>query len=343
MATVNEPVEPQQNIETPLIAHSPKVAVVIPCYRVKQHIMGVLASIPPVADVIFCIDDACPDGSGQHIADNCRDARVQVITHENNLGVGGSVKTGYRAAIEAGCDIALKIDGDGQMDPDLVPGFLQLITSGKCDYSKGNRFFRIEDVRQMPGLRIFGNAVLSFFAKLSTGYWNIFDPTNGYTALHLSVLDLVDLEKVSDRYFFETDLLFRLNIAKCVVREVPMAAKYGQERSGLSETGAILPFVAGHLKNFFKRIFYSYFLRDFHVASVQILLGPLLLFAGILFGGYHWMQSINTGETATAGTVMIAAVLILTGLQLNLSALSYDMNNVPRDAIHPNLAGSTDT
>ena len=248
------------------------------------------------------------------------------------------MKVGYRAAHAAGYDVAVKVDGDGQMDPRHILTLLHPIALGVSDYTKGNRFFNIEDVRAMPYVRLFGNAALSFASKLSTGYWNVFDPTNGYTALHLSVIDLITLDKVADRYFFETDILFRLNIARCAVRDVPLVALYGDERSGLRIARIFFPFLFGHIRNFCKRIFYSYFLRDFHVASIMILLGPSLLIAGLVFGGYRWWLSISTGVPATAGTVMIGALLILTGLQLTLTAVSYDVANVPKDAVHPLLA-----
>lgn len=311
-----------------------KVAVVVPCYQVSECVLAVISRVPSEVDRVYCIDDACPEGSGRHIETHCCDPRVRVIYHEQNRGVGGAVKTGYQAARSDGCDVAVKIDGDGQMDPALVPVFVRPIALGLCDYTKGNRFFRLEDAHSMPHLRLFGNAALSFCAKLSTGYWRLFDPTNGYTALHLSVLDLVPLEKVTDRYFFETDLLFRLNISRCVVRDVPMTAVYGNERSSLTIWHIILPFLGGHLRNFFKRIFYNYFLRDFHVASIEFVLGPLLLISGVAFGGYHWWLSIKSDEPATAGTVMISGLLIIVGMQLLLSALNFDLSNTPETTLH---------
>ena len=312
-----------------------KLAVVVPCYEVKKQILNVIAAVPDEVDLIICVDDCCPENSGSLVAEKyAGSARVRVINNSENLGVGGAVKAGYLAAREAGCDIAIKIDGDGQMDPALIPAFVHPIARGLCDYTKGNRFFRIEDVRKMPGIRLFGNAILSFLAKLSTGYWNIFDPNNGYTAIHLRILDLISLRKVADQYFFECDLLFRLNVARCTVRDIPMVASYGEEKSNLKIWRILFPFAFGHFRNFFKRIFYSYFLRDFQVASLQILLAPPLLIAGMLFGGYHWWLSITTGVPATAGTVMLAALLALSGLQLMLAALAYDLASVPRDAIH---------
>lgn len=319
-----------------------KVAVVIPCFKVRGEVLAVIAKIPSHVDRIFCVDDACPDRSGALVKEQCRDPRVEVIFHEINKGVGGAVKTGYIAARLAGCDVAVKVDGDGQMDPRLIGSFVRPIALGQADYTKGNRFFRIEDVRTMPRLRLFGNAVLSFLSKLSTGYWNLFDPTNGYTALHLSLLDLIPLRKVSDRYFFETDLLFRLSCVRAVARDVPMVAVYGSEQSSLNVGRVLWPFLAGNLKNTVKRIFYSYFLRDFHVASIEFILGPLLLAGGAGFGAYHWWHAAMAGQVATAGTVMIGALLIIVGMQLTLAALSFDVSNVPSQPQHPMLAALRD-
>lgn len=311
-----------------------RVAVIVPCYRVTAHVLHVLKEIPPIVEGIFCVDDACPDKSGRLIEQTSTDPRVRVIYNEHNLGVGGAVKAGYRAAAAGGFDVAIKIDGDGQMDPHLIPRFIAAIASHSCDYAKGNRFFRIEDVRRMPKLRIFGNAILSLLSKISTGNWHIFDPTNGYTALHLATLDLLDLDKVANRYFFETDLLFRLNLARCVTRDLPMTAKYGDEISNLRISRIVLPFLWGHIRNTVKRIGYTYFLRDFHATSVTLVLGPPLLSGGVVFSLYHWWRSIHAGIPATAGTVMICALLLISGAQLLLSALAFDISNVPRDPMH---------
>lgn len=317
-----------------------RVAVVVPCYRVKAHVLDVLKEIPPIVEGIFCVDDACPEKSGLFIEQVNADPRVLVIYNENNLGVGGAVKVGYRAAAARGFDVAIKIDGDGQMDPRMIPRFIAAIATHSCDYAKGNRFFRIEDVRQMPKLRIFGNAILSLLSKLSTGNWHIFDPTNGYTALHLATLDLLDLDKVADRFFFETDLLFRLNLARCVTRDLPMTAKYGEEISNLRVSRIVLPFLWGHLRNTVKRIGYTYFLRDFHATSVTLVLGPPLLLGGIVFSLYRWWRSFHDGIPATAGTVMICALLLISGAQLLLSALAFDIGNVPREPMHLVLQNS---
>jgi hypothetical protein len=186
-----------------------RIAVVIPCYRVREQVLDVIRRIPSNVSLIVCVDDQCPDGSGRWLTEECRDPRVRVITHEENQGVGGAMVTGYQAALAAGADVVIKVDGDGQMDPALIPRFIQPIADGIADYAKGNRFYRPESLHSMPLVRLVGNALLSFVAKASTGYWRVFDPTNGYTAIHATALRLIPLEKISRRYFFETDMLYR--------------------------------------------------------------------------------------------------------------------------------------
>ena len=322
---------------TPRKLSSDKIAVVIPCYKVERHILALLERMPPLVDHIYCIDDACPNGSGKLIEEQCRDPRVRVIFHDKNQGVGGAVMSGYRAAYKDACAIAVKVDGDGQMDPALIPRFVAPILKGQCDYAKGNRFYSIDHARQMPIVRLLGNALLSFFAKLSTGYWNLFDPTNGYTAIHLSLLELLPLDKIARRYFFESDMLFRLNANRCVVRDITMRAHYGDERSGLKIFRVIPSFLAGHGKNLVKRLFYNYYLRDFQVASIEFVVGPILLLIGVVYAAYHWRLALSTGVPATAGTVMIGGLQIILGVQFILSALHFDISNIPTDPIYPSL------
>lgn len=235
----------------------PKVAVVIPCYKVKNHILGVIGGIGPEVVRIYAVDDCCPDGSGDFIEANCSDERVIVLRHSENQGVGGAVMSGYRAAIDDDMEVIVKVDGDGQMDPSLIPDFITPILAGEADYTKGNRFFDLEEIRAMPRMRLFGNAMLSFMTKLSSGYWDLFDPTNGYTAIHVTVARHLPFKKISNRYFFETDMLFRLNTIRAVVVDVPMNAKYVDEVSNLKISKIIGEFLAKHVRNFSKRIFYS--------------------------------------------------------------------------------------
>lgn len=314
------------------------VAVVIPCHRVSRHILPLLAAIGREVRHIVVVDDRCPENTGALVAALCRDPRVTVVTHDVNQGVGGAVISGYRRALELGARIVVKLDGDGQMDPALIPNFIGPIIDGQADYTKGNRFTNIEDVRAMPPARLFGNAVLSFFTKASSGYWTLFDPTNGYTAIHAAVLERLPLDKIDRRYFFESDMLFRLGTVRACVMDVPMTAVYGDEESGLKIGRVLGPFLRCNLANCAKRIVYNYALRDFSIASVQLVLGLAMLAFGLVFGGCAWAQSIHSGATASTGTVMLAGLPVIVGMQLVLSFLAFDIAATPGRALHPLLS-----
>ena len=313
------------------------IAVVIPCFRVRAHILGVIERIGNEVERIYAVDDACPEQSGAFIEQHCGDARVRVLRHPVNQGVGGAVMTGYLAALADGLDCVVKIDGDGQMDPALLPLFVVPIAAGRADYCKGNRFYHPEDALSMPWARLVGNMGLSFLSKLSSGYWSVFDPTNGYTAIDVRVLGELRLDKVAARYFFESDLLLRLNLIGAVVQDVPMRAVYADEVSNLKLGSALPRFAWGHLKNIGKRVFYNYYLRGFSVASVELVLGLLLMLFGVVFGALHWFAADSGATPATAGTVMVAALPIIVGVQLLLSFINFDVHVEPRQPIGPML------
>jgi len=306
-----------------------RIGVVIPCYNVSAHICDLIRKISDDVDTIFVVDDGCPEKSGALVESSFTDPRIRVIYHETNQGVGGAVLTGYRAAIDEGVDIIIKVDGDGQMNPALIPVFIAPILDGDADYTKGNRFMEIETIRPMPIIRIVGNAGLSFFTKLSSGYWNLFDPTNGFTAISSKVAERLPIEKISQRYFFESDILFRLNILRAVVIDIPMFAKYQNEQSNLKVSREFFRFLIQNLLNFFKRIAYSYFIRNFNYATIELLLGLPLLSFGAIFGMIRWIEPLQPGILASPGTVMVAALPIIIGLQLLLGFINYDMANVP--------------
>ena len=169
------------------VESAPRIAVVIPCYRVRDQILQVVAAIGDEVDRIYVVDDSCPDKSGDFVEANATDDRVSVLRNASRLGVGGATLSGYRRALEDGCEVIVKLDGDGQMNPGSIPRLIDPVLSGTADYAKGNRFFRLEDLRGMPWVRLVGNGILSFLTKLSTGYWDLFDPTNGFTAIHATV------------------------------------------------------------------------------------------------------------------------------------------------------------
>ena len=317
-----------------MISSTVKIGVVIPCFKVREHILNVIETIGPEVSKIYVVDDCCPEASGNYVNSSCKDTRVTIIFHKQNLGVGGAVMTGYQAAIKDDIDIIVKVDGDGQMDPRLIPDFISPILAGEADYTKGNRFFNLENIGSMPIIRLLGNAALSFMTKLSSGYWDLFDPTNGYTAIHRDVARYLPFKKISCRYFFETDMLFRLNILRAVVVDIPMNAKYGDEVSNLKITKIIGEFLVKHVRNFIKRIFYNYYLRDMSLASIELPLGFFMMLFGAAFGGYHWINSAQKDLSTPAGTVMISAVSLLMGLQFTLAFIASDISSIPRRPLH---------
>lgn len=316
---------------------SAKVAVVVPSYRVKAHILDVLARMGPEVHAVYVVDDACPDQSGAFVQAHCSDPRVKVVFNEVNQGVGGAVMRGYREAVAEGCDVVVKVDGDGQMAPELLPQFIAPILEGYADYTKGNRFFDLAEISQMPKMRLFGNAALSFMSKFSSGYWDVFDPTNGYTAIHARVIEHLPMDKISKRYFFESDMLFRLNTLRCVVLDVPMDAVYGDEKSNLKIQSVVMDFLFKHGRNYLKRIFYNYFLRGMSAASLELVFGLVLFAFGLVFGLSQWYASASQQEATPAGTVMLAALPVLVGFQMLFAFLTQDIQSVPRTPIHKRL------
>ncbi|MGE4218739.1 MAG: glycosyltransferase family 2 protein [Alphaproteobacteria bacterium] len=308
-----------------------KIAVVLPCFRVARHLEAVVSGLPARIDRILVVDDACPEGSGdlaQALAS--RDARVEVIRHAVNRGVGAATVTGYRRALELGCEIVVKMDGDGQMDPDRLPDLLEPVLSGRVDYAKGNRFKHVAALRTMPRLRLFGNSLLSFLVKAASGQWSVMDPTNGFTAIHARALETIALDRLSPRYFFECDLLIALGTAGLPVEDVAMPARYGAEDSSLRIGQVLAEFPPLLLHRFFQRILVRYFVADFTVVSLYLLLGLPMLGWGIGWGLTEWTESVRSGVTRSAGTVMVAALPTLLGFQLLLQAVAQDIRNTPQ-------------
>lgn len=312
------------------------VWLVIPCYKVRDHILKVIARTPPWVEGIVCVDDACPDGSGDFIEAQTRDPRVRVLRLPQNQGVGGATMAGYAEAARLGGRILVKVDGDDQMDLAYLPQLVAPILLGEADYAKANRFTSISHLQSMPRVRIFGNAGLSFLAKLSTGYWTSFDPTNGFTAIEASVARLVTQKRVAKRFFFETDLLYHLGTLRAVVRDVPIPARYGDEVSNLSVRSVVAPFALRHLQNFVRRVLGQYFVRDFNVATLELIFGAAFLAFGALYA-LHWIAVREPGQAASAGVVMAAALPVIIGVQLLLQAMNFDVVNVPTRPIHPYL------
>ena len=307
-----------------------QIWVVIPAYKLTHDVIKLIESIPKIVSKIVVVDDACPNNSGKTIEKLCKDSRVSVLYNERNLGVGGAVKKGYKHALENGATVVVKLDGDGQMDPTEISKLVAPLLNLEADYTKGNRFYSLASLKIMPRNRLIGNAVLSVMSKFSTGYWNIYDPNNGFTAISRNALENLDLNQISDSYFFESDMLFRLYCNRAIVRDIPMRSIYGKEKSNLSISNVTFEFFFKHMRNSIKRFFYAYILRDASVATLELPLGLILLLFGIGNSAITWSESISTGVPSNPGTVMLSGLAILTGTQFVLAFISYDVSNVPR-------------
>lgn len=316
-----------------------QIFVVIPAYKASWSIMGVLARIGPEIHTIYVVDDACPQATGQHVLAHNKDPRVHVLFNQENKGVGGATKAGYVAALQGGADIIVKIDSDGQMAPEILLQIAGPVIRSEADYSKGNRFWNVEDVRAMPPVRIIGNAAVSFFSKISTGYWRLFDPANGYTAISASALRSLPLHKIADRYFFESDMLFRLALAHRRVADVPMTAVYGEETSGLKIGHTLFTFLGRYAKNTFKRIALEYAIRDFNVASMALLVALTTLPWGLLHGVWMLVSGWMSGEPSQTGSIVLTAILLIVGYVSLMNFFAFDYAKSPILSVAKDEAG----
>jgi dolichol-phosphate mannosyltransferase len=305
-----------------------RIAAIVPCYKVKAKVEAVLRGIHP-AVAIVCVDDACPEQSGQWI-EQLKLPNVTVIYNEKNLGVGGAVKAGFAYALEhTNADAFVKVDGDGQMPLHQMADLIKPLAEGRADYVKGNRFYYLRYLKGMPMLRLMGNGMLSFFTKLSSGYWDLMDPTNGFVAISRAKLEELELDEIDNRYFFESDMLCKLYLTNAVVRELPMRAKYEDEKSNLKPLQEIWRFSCKHARNTFKRIVYTYFVRDFNAGSLALLLAFVLGTIGVVYGSINWMATLESGQARASGTVMLSALSVILSIQFLIFFLTVDMQNNP--------------
>ena len=310
------------------------LAAVIPAYRVEREIEGVLASLPDYLRHIIVVDDASPDGTAARVEQAARrDRRVTLIRHEKNRGVGGAMATGFRKALELGAQIVVKLDGDGQMDTGHLPALLTPLVRGQADYAKGNRFRDFQALQNMPLIRRIGNMGLGFLTKAATGYWNMFDPTNGFVAIRGEVLAQLPLERVDSTYFFETSMLGNLYLLGAVVRDVPMPARYQNEASSLIIHRVLFEFPWKLFITFLRRMWLKNFIFDFTMISVYLLTGlPLLLF-GLIFGTLKWIHYASLNLPAPTGTVMLPTLAVILAIQILLSAIELDLQSVPKEPL----------
>jgi glycosyltransferase involved in cell wall biosynthesis len=303
------------------------LAAVVPAYREERLIGTVIRTMPDYVDHIIVVDDCSPDRTSE-VARSVGDPRVVVVRHEQNTGVGGAIITGHKRAAELGADIDVVMAGDGQMDPDYLPGLLEPLVDGGRGFAKANRFFSITSMQSMPRHRVFGNIVLSFLTKLASGYWHLFDPQNGYTAITQDVLRRIPLDRISSRYSFENDLLIHLNILRVPAIDVPIPAVYGQEVSSIKLRRVIPELLRLLFVGFWKRFFYKYVLWSFSPIAMFLFSGLLLTLFGGAWGVWVFFHTLGP-PVASAGSVVLAVAPLLVGVQMLLYALLLDIQESP--------------
>jgi glycosyltransferase involved in cell wall biosynthesis len=305
------------------------VHVIIPAYNVETHLAGVLRGVPDWVDAVTVVDDGSTDDTAE-VAKSVGDPRVTVLQSPTNEGVGGATSRGFRHALAQGEGIIVKMDGDGQMDPAHLPRLLDPIVDGRCEYAKGNRFLMSRELDIMPRTRLAGNFVLTFLTKLASGYWNVFDPQNGYVAIASGTLRLLELDRLSRRYFFENDMLIHLNIFDARVRDVAMPSRYGSERSSMRLGRIVCSFPFHLFRGYWYRFYRKHVLRDFSPVALFMLTGLPLVAWGTAFGLYTWTQSALHNQFASTGTVMLSVLPFLVGFELVLQALVLEIRDTPR-------------
>jgi glycosyltransferase involved in cell wall biosynthesis len=306
-----------------------RIVVAIPAYRAEATIANVVRTLPAFVDTIIVVDDASPDRCFD-VASALAEPRLVILRHEKNRGVGGAMCTAYEKALELGCDIVVKMDADGQMDPERLGDLLDAMLDGNFDYAKGNRFLHRGALAHMPRHRLLGSLALTFLTKMASGYWHIYDPQNGFVACRSKVLQRLELSRIANDYFFENDMLVHLNVLGARVVDVPLPARYANEVSSMRISRILFSFPGRLFCRYWWRIYERYTLRDFSPIVPFLASGLLLCTWAVIFGAWAWFRSWQTGVVASTGTVMLTALPLILGFELLLHAMLLDIYSTPR-------------
>ena len=303
-----------------------RVGVVVPAYNEEEQIGIVLSQMPDFVDTIIVVDDASRDRTVEAARDHKErmNARLIILQHERNKGVGAAITTGYKKAVEQGIDVVAVMAGDAQMDPQDLRDLVAPVTEKRAEYTKGNRLFTPEGWSLIPRYRFLGNLILSFLTKVASGYWHVADSQTGYTAISLSALRRMNLDRLYPRYGFPNDILVKLNVIGARVIDVPITPLYKVgERSGIRVWRVMPVMVWLLIKGFFYRMFQKYIVQSLHPLVLFYAMGGLLLPAGLLLGLYLLVYRITTGGIS-ASSSLLSAFLLISGLQLWLFGMLFD-------------------
>lgn len=315
---------------------SKSICVVIPAYNEEKQIGNVITSLPDWVDHIVVVNDASKDRTSQVVRQlHTIDPRVFLIQLDINQGCGGALASGYQWACDNACDIAVRMDGDGQMDPAELPSLLDPVVEGRADYTKGNRLFTGEAFKRIPKVRYFGNAFLSLLTKIASGYWHVADFQSGYTAINKRALQTIAWDEMYKRYGQPNDLLVRLNVYNFRVSDVPVEPVYNiGEKSGMKISRVIFTLSWLLVKLFFWRMKEKYIIRDFHPLIFFYALGgffalsTVTLAARVLFFRFSLGYFPPTSSLASFFAFMSASLFTLFAMWFDMEA-NKDLKGLP--------------
>ncbi len=303
-----------------------RVAVVVPAHDEEDLIAATLQGIPAFVDCVFVVDDASTDATVER-ARSVDDPRVEVIVHSGNSGVGAAIVTGYKRALTARMDATAVMAGDNQMDPQELEALALPVVRDELDYAKANRLFTGSAWRLMPRNRYVGNAILSLLTKIASGYWHVADSQAGYTVVSLRMLELLDLDRIYTSYGFPNDMLVHLNVWNARVRDFQSRPIYGVGESSGIRIRRVVPRISWLLwKGFFWRMREKYMIRDFHPLVFFYFLGFVMTTVGLVLGLFETVRRIG-GHAITPATIVLVALLLISGSQFTLFAMWFDMES----------------
>jgi glycosyltransferase involved in cell wall biosynthesis len=303
-----------------------RVAVVVPAHNEEQLIAATLAGIPEFVDHVIVVDDNSTDDTAQVVTEAMTD-RLELVLRSENGGVGAAIVEGYERALDSGDEVVCVMAADNQMDPADLITLVEPVARDEVDYAKANRLVSGEAWTLIPRTRYLGNAILSLLTKIASGYWHVADSQTGYTAISRTMLAQLDLDRVYRGYGFPNDMLVHLNVWNARVRDFPSRPVYGVgEQSGI-KLRSVVPRISWLLvKGFFWRLREKYVIRDFHPLVFFYALGLLMTFAGLLLGAIEVILRLQ-GNEITTPTIVLVALLLISGSQFTLFAMWFDMES----------------
>jgi len=300
-----------------------KIGVVILAHNEENHIEDTIDTLPDFIDKIYVVDDGSTDETAGIVL-KYKDERLKLLQHEINKGPGAALVTGYKAALQDEIDVIVKMDGDNQMDPNYIPSLLDPIIENRADYTKGNRLLSPEYRGKMTRWRFFGNAILTFLTKVGSGYWQIMDPQNGYTAISKGVLKQINVDSIYYYYGYLNNILVKLNVYGYNIGDIAMPAKYGNEKSSIKYSKYIFKVSGLLLKDFSWRLKMKYVVLSFHPLVLFYLFGIILTPIGLFSGLFSLYHKYVMGEALFVRGALSLLVFII-GVQFLLFAMLFDM------------------